>query len=353
MKTKQSEQWPLNSLCRTSVDLLCLVLCVLLFLSSCAVSQERVFKETRFAMYTVTSITVSSSSEKKALTAIDAAFKEIEKLERLMNFYSKDSEITVINNNAGMGPVRVSPETFEVIDKAVFTAESTDGSFDVTVGPLVKLWDFQNKIVPDDKAIKERLKVVGYKNIVLDKREGSVFLRKKGMQIDLGGIVKGYSADKAVAVLKSNGIASGIVAVGGEVKAFGRKPDGTLWNIGIKNPRQKSDADEILATLRLSDKAVSTSGDYEKFFEKNGTWYHHILDPKTGYPVYRCRSATIVADDAVFTDAFATGIFVLGPQRGMEVLKRLGFEGLIVDHEGAIYTTDGLKGKINFMKEKG
>ncbi|BCB96252.1 thiamine biosynthesis lipoprotein ApbE [Dissulfurispira thermophila] len=299
-------------------------------------------------MYTIVSITVSSNSEEKAKEAINKAFNEMDRLARLLNFYSEDSEISMINRNAGNKPVKVSPETLEIIDKAIYTSQNTEGAFDITVGPVVKLWDFKNKAMPDEKLIKAKLKLVGYKNIVVDKEKSMIFLKTKGSQIDLGGIIKGYAADKAVDVLRKNGIQSGIVAIAGDIKVFGKKPDGGFWNIGIQNPRQKSDRDEIIATIGLSDTGISTSGDYERFFIKDGKRYHHLLNPKTGYPAYGCQSATVITKEAALTDAFATGIFILGPQKGMDALKRLGFDGVIIDKDGKIYVTEGIKKNLKW-----
>ncbi len=332
--------------------LLPIAYCLLFILSSCTPAQEKLYKETRTSMYTIVSITVSSDSEEKAKTAIDRAFNELDRLARLLNFYSEDSEVSMINRNAGDKPVKVSPETLEIIDKALYVSENTEGAFDITVGPVVRLWDFQNKVLPNEKLIKEKLKLVGYKNVIVDKEKSKVFLKTKGMQIDLGGIIKGYAADKAVEVLRKNRIKSGIVAIAGDIKVFGKRPptgsDNGLWNVGIQNPRQKSDKDEIIAAIGLSDMAISTSGDYQRFFIKDGKRYHHLLNPKTGYPAYGCQSVTIITRDAAFTDAFATGIFILGHQKGMDVLKRLGFDGVIVDKDGKIHATEGIKDKIKW-----
>jgi thiamine biosynthesis lipoprotein len=297
-------------------------------------------------MYTIVSITVSSDSEQKAKTAVDAAFKELERLERLLNYYSESSEVSLINKNAGINPVKVSKETIEIIDKAIYVSENTEGAFDITMGPVIALWDFQKKALPDDRMVKEKLKLVGYKNIAINKDDSTVFIKKKEAEINMGGIIKGYAADKAVEVLKNSGIKSGIVAIAGDIKTFGTRPDGEFWKLGIQNPRQKGKNDEILAAVELSDMAISTSGDYERFFEKNGMRYHHLLNPKTGYPAYGCQSVTIIARDGVFTDAFATGIFIVGPQNGMDVIKRLGFDGVIVDKDGKILITEGIKDKI-------
>jgi len=303
-------------------------------------------------MYTIVSITISSDSEEKAEKAIEMAFNELDRLAKLLNFYSEDSEVSAINRNAGNRPVNVSQETLEIIDKALYVSENTEGGFDITVGPLVRLWDFQKKIIPDGATVKEKLKLVGYKNIIIDKKASTVFLKTKGIQVDLGGIIKGYAADKAVGVLKQQGIRAGIVAVAGDIKTFGIRPDGGLWKVGIQNPRQQTDKDEIMATVGLSDTAISTSGDYQKFFIKDGRIYHHLLNPKTGYPDNECRSVTIIAKDAAFADAFATGIFILGTQKGMDTLNRLGLDGIIVDKDGKIHVTQNLRSKVEFKKDK-
>ncbi len=300
-------------------------------------------------MYTIVSITVSSESEERAKMAIDMAFNEMERLTSLLNFYSEDSEISMINKNAGYKPVKVSLETLEIIDKALYVSENTEGAFDITVGNLVRAWDFQNEVLPDEKVIKEKIKLVGYKNIIIDRENSTVFLKKKGVQIDLGGIIKGYVADRAVEVLKKIGIRSGIVAVAGDIKVLGKKPDGEMWNIGIQNPRQKNNNDEIIAAIALSDMAISTSGDYQKFFIKDNKRYHHLLNPKTGYPAYGLQSVTVIAPDAVLSDAFATGIFILGQQKGIEVLKKLDLDGVLVDKDGKIFVTKRISDKIKWF----
>ncbi|MDI6744762.1 MAG: FAD:protein FMN transferase [Thermodesulfovibrionales bacterium] len=299
-------------------------------------------------MYTLVSISVSSDSEEKAEKAIEMAFNELDRLAKLLNFYSEDSEISAINRHAGDKPLRVSSETLDILEKALYVSENTAGAFDITVGPLVRLWDFQKKTIPDRATVKEKLKLVGYKNIIIGKKASTVFLKTKGIQIDLGGIIKGYAADKAVEILKQQGIRAGIVAVAGDIKTFGIRPDGGLWKVGIQNPRQQTDKDEIMATVGLSDTATSTSGDYQKFFIKDARRYHHLLNPKTGYPDNKCRSVTIIGKDAAFTDAFATGIFILGPQKGMDTLNRLGLDGIIVDKDGKIHVTQNLRGKVEF-----
>ncbi len=323
-----------------------LLLCLLV---SCGPDEKKLYKETRTSMYTIVEITVSSDSQQKAKTAIDKAFGELERLAKLLNFYAEDSEISTVNRHAGNKPVRVSPETMEIIEKALYVSENTGGAFDITVGPLVRLWDFQKKIIPDRAIVKEKFKLVGYKNIVIDKGASTVFLKTKGIQIDLGGIIKGYAADKAVEILKQQGIRAGIVAIAGDIKTFGIRPDGGLWKVGIQNPRQQTDKDEITATIAMTDRAISTSGDYQKFFIKGGKRYHHILNPKTGYPVDECRSVSIIAKDGGLTDPFSTGIFILGAEKGIKLLEEMGIDGIIVDKNGKIYTTPNLRGKFEII----
>jgi thiamine biosynthesis lipoprotein len=322
------------------------------FLFSCSSSSERIFKETRPSMYTIVSITVVSRTDDQAQKAINASFSELDRLAALLNFYSDTSEISAINKYAGEKPVKVSGDTLDIMEKAVYASEMTDGAFDVTVGPLVKLWDINNKIIPDRQTIEEKLKIVGYKNIVLDKSASTVFIKRKGAQIDLGGIIKGYAVDKVAEVLRQNGIRSGIVAVGGEIRSLGKKPDGTSWVVGVQNPRQKGPDDEVIAIVELSDKALSTSGDYIKYFEKDGVRYHHLLDPKTGYPSRQCGSATIVAADNTTSDGFSK-LFILGPEKGVAIAKKLGFDVLFIDCQGGIVMSDGIKNKIRFTQNRG
>ncbi len=319
-------------------------------LCSCSPKKESLYRKTMILMDTLVTIHVVADSEETADRAMAKAFEEIGKLDTLLNFFSDKSELASINRNAGISGVRVSPETLEVIEKAVYASEKSGGAFDVTIGPEISLWDFFAKKKPDDTAVRERLALVNYRLIVLDQKKSTVELKKKGMLIDLGGIAKGYAADKAVEVLKGQGIRSGLVAAAGDIRAFGLKQDGKPWRVGIRNPRQKGKDDEILATIEIRDMAISTAGDYERFFTIDGERYHHILDPATGFPARGCQSVSIMAKDGVSADSFSTAVFVLGPQKGMEVLQRLGFEGMIVDGEGKIHVTAGLREKIELKR---
>ena len=301
-------------------------------------------------MDTLVTITVVSPSEAAAKAAIDSAFAEIDRLGKLLNFFAADSEVSLINSAAGTKPVRVSRETVDIIEKALYAADKTAGAFDISIGPVAQLWDFHAQTMPGEKALREKLRLVGYRDIVVDKTASTVSLRKKGMMIDLGGIAKGYAADRAAEIIKSRGIKAGIIAAAGDIKTFGVRPDGSPWNVGIKNPRQTGEKDEIFATIRMNGLAISTSGDYERFFIRDGVRYHHILDPGTGRPAPGCRSVSVITKEGTFTDSFSTGVFVLGPEKGMEALKKSGFDGIIVDMEGNVLMTEGIKGKIELRR---
>ncbi len=326
------------------------IFCLLFTAVSCSPNKERIFKKDRILMDTLVAITVVSDSKDNAEKAIDAAFSEIEYLEKLSNHYSPDSEITRINRNAGISEVKVSYDILKLLEKALYVSENTEGAFDVTMGPVIALYDFHKKIRPDDGMIKKTLSLVNYRDIIINRDRSTVLLKRKGMLIDLGGIAKGYAADKAAETLKKNRVRSGLVAVAGDIKAFGLKPDGKPWKIGIRNPESGDKEDDIMATIELKDMAISTSGDYERFFISGGKRYHHLLDPKTGLSAQECRSVSIITKEGAFTDAFATGIFILGPEQGVKVLDKLGFEGMIIDSQGKSHLTQGIRKKIEFKR---
>ena len=323
---------------------------LLTFLCACTSHKERIYRKSKILMDTLVAITVVSDSKNRADKAIDTAFSEIERLEKLSNFFSSESEVSRINKNAGISGVRVSPDILDVLNKAIMVSEKTEGAFDVTIGPVITLYDFYKKIKPEENAVKKNLSLVNYRELIIDRNKSTAFLRKKGMLIDLGGILKGYAADKAVEALKRKGINSGLVSVAGDIKAFGLKPDGKPWKIGIRNPRAKGKEDDIMATVELKDMAISTSGDYERCFILDGKRYHHILSPKTGYPAEGCQSVSVITKDGIFTDAFATGVFVLGPEKGIKVLGKMGFDGIIVDSQGKVHTTPNIRGKFEFKR---
>lgn len=325
----------------------CLLLIIIL--NACTYKKEKIYKKSKIMMDTVITISVVSNSKDHAENAMDTAFSEIERLEALFDFFSPDSEVSLINNNAGIVRVKVSMDMIYVLDKAFFVSEKTGGAFDVTTGPLLVLYDFKHGLTPKSDIVTERLSLVNYKALSIDKNDSTVFLNKEGMLIDLGGISKGFAADKAVEVLKREGVVSGLVAVAGDIRAFGLKPNKKPWKIGIRNPRSER-RDDIIAAIDLKDMAISTSGDYERYFIVNGERYHHLISPVTGRPVHSCQSVSIIAEEGVLADAFSTGVFILGPKKGIQVIEKMGFDGFIIDKEGNIHVTSDIREKIELKR---
>lgn len=331
---------------------ICSLVFPLLFLLNCAKPKEmEIYRKSAFIMGTIVSITVVDSNEKDAAVKIEEAFDELRRIEDLMSKSKPMSDVGRINSAAGEGPVKITPETLQVIQVSLPVTSLTAGKFDITIGSLTSLWDFENngkrEFVPSAEEIQDARSLVGIKNLEIHERSGSVFLKGKGMAIDLGGIAKGYGVDQAVEVLKRKGIKSGIVDAGGDLRLFGHKPDGSVWRTGIQHPRKEN---EILAVLEITDKAIITSGDYERYFIKDDVRYHHILDPETGYPAGDCQSVTIVTDQTDYADALGTGIFILGPEKGMELINsRKDLEGIIVTKSGEILVSEGLKGKVEIF----
>jgi thiamine biosynthesis lipoprotein len=307
-----------------------------------------IYHESRLLMGTLVEIKLVASTPGSAKAAFEAAFLEFGRIERLMSFQSASSELERINQAAGGEPVVVSSELLRLIRQAKHYAEVTNGAFDISVGPLIKLWGFDNEQhrLPEAEEINKALPLVDFSAIITSEQPPAVKLTRAGMSLDLGAIAKGYAVDRALEILRRQGITAAIVNAGGDVKAMGKKPDGRRWNIGIAHPRQSG---RILASLRVDNQAVVTSGDYERFFIEQGVRYHHILDPKSGRPARGCQSVTVVAEKALAADALATGIFVLGPEKGLELIERLpDAEALIVDADGMLSISSGLKGKLDF-----
>jgi len=298
-------------------------------------------------MGTVIEITLIGDDEGAANKAVLQAFQEIKRIETLMSPRLDSSDVTRINRSAGEGWVKVSSETMEVIKKAQEISELSEGSFDMTVGPLTQLWRRarEKEIPPSTKDVKEKLDLVNFRDVSIH-HEGKVFLKKKGMAVDLGGIAKGYAVDRAFELLRSLGYKNLIVNAGGDLRVGGTKNDRS-WSIGIQDPRISQ---KIMAKLLVSDTAVATSGDYEKFFIHQDKRYHHIFNPRDGFPTEGSQSVTVVCKDGITADALATAVFVLGPEKGYSLCQRLeGVECLIVDKEGKIKFSPGLKGRISLI----
>lgn len=315
---------------------------LLLFSFGCA--RQRTVQKTESIMGTDITITVVARTAEEGEAAIDAGMAELRRLDAMMSLYKDTSEITKVNLAAGKEAVKVSPEMIEAVESAVKVSEITGGVFDITIGPLVVLWQMRLKEgkVPTDEEIARVRPLVNYRNISVDRKNSTIFLRKRGMIMDLGGM-KGYTADRAAAVIRKRGVTNAVVAVAGDIWVMGHRGDGKPWRIGVQHPREK---DKTLAVLDLSDKYISTSGDYERFIIRENKRYHHIIDPRTGKPSRGVISATLIGDKGALIDPLTKAPFILGPEEGLKIVKKLGAEAIIVDEQGTIFMTDGIKSML-------
>ena len=295
-----------------------LILAGLMLVIGCA--KKEPIEESRTLMGTVVKISVydTDKPESDIQQAIGLAFSEIERVEELMWGEGENSDVRKINAQAGERSASVSEETFKVIMEALKLFDLTEEAFDIRIGPLVKLWGFatEQPAVPDSLALENAKSLSTGGGIFVAGQ--SIMLGKKGMELDLSGLAKGYAVDQAIEILAERGIESAIVYAGGDLKALGTRDDrGTKWHIAVQHPRNR---DAFWGVMDVPKGAVATSGDYENYFEQDGHRYHHILDPGTGYPATQCVSVTVWGDLAIRCDALATALMVLGPEKGMEVI---------------------------------
>ena len=276
-----------------------------------------------------------------AETATGAAFKEIERVNNLLNNYDPKSEISQINNSAGQKAVGISPETLEALALAKNFASLSGGALDITVGPLLKLWGFAQEEPgtttgsPLPHVLDQTRKLVDYRLIQLDAIKGTARLAKTGMWIDVGSFTKGYVVDRAAQILKKQGVTQALVTAGGTILALGTKTGGMPWQVGVRHPRKEG---KLLDTIPLKGGAISTSGDYERFYRHQGRRLCHIIDPRSGRPVEAVRSISVIAPTAMASDALSTSLFVLGTEEGLSLVKNLpGVEAMIVDQEGKVH----------------
>jgi len=322
--------------------------------ATAAPEPDRKFVYTGKAMGTIITVFFWTDDEAKAAKAAQAVFDEMKRLDGVMTTWTPDSEVSRVNAAAGDHPVRVSDETFTVISRAQDIAKKTGGVFDITVGAFKGLWKFDEDMdgtLPDPAEVRKRLALIGYKHLVLDPKKKTVFLRKKGMSITLGGIAKGYAVDKCVELLHQQGFTNFMVQAGGDMYIAGKK-GAAPWVVGIRDPRGAPDA--MFALAPVEDHSFSTSGDYERGFVKDGVRYHHILDPRTGHPARASRSVTIRAKDAFTADAWSKVLFILGPEKSRKLLAREklpDFEVVWVDDKNAIHMTKGIENTLKIVKQ--
>jgi thiamine biosynthesis lipoprotein len=297
---------------------------------------EQEIRRSQLMMGTVVEIVAGGQSSTKLETAVDAAFAEIARLDKLLSRYHQQSDVTRISQSDRSS--NVARETVEVIALGLDVAQRSGGAFDLTLGSLKALWGFdqENPTVPGQDVLTAALAGIGPAALSLDGQQ--VNKRAPHLQVDLGGIAKGYAVDRAIAVLKEHGVTSAAINAGGDMYLLGQRPQRS-WRIGIQHPRQN---DAVLETVQVHDRAVVTSGDYERFFEQDGIRYHHIFDPQNGLPARRCQSVTIITDSVALADALATAVFVLGPEAGLQLLTQYPeAEALIVAAGGTRHISSG------------
>ena len=296
-------------------------------------------KEKQAIMGTEITVEIWHDEKQKAQQCIDNVFKEMWRIDALMSPFKESSELTKVNNMAKDQPVVISIELFDLLKKSIKFSELSEGVFDITFSSIGYLYDYREGIQPTDEMINKDLAAINYRHIQLNTEEHSVRLKKQGVRIDLGGIAKGYAVDNAIEILKRCGTEYGLVTAGGDSRILGDKK-GRPWMMGIQHPRNKK---QVAVVLPLSNAAISTSGDYERYFIKDGQRIHHIINPGTGKSADKSWSATVIADDALTSDALSTTLFVLGAKKGLELINKLeGIDAVIIDTSGNMHYSSGL-----------
>jgi thiamine biosynthesis lipoprotein len=306
--------------------------------------QKNVYKKALKLMGNHFEISVVGHDEAWAHERIDAGVREIQRIEKLLTTFSDTSETSLINRNAGIAPVPVSRETFHLIERSIRLSGITQGAFDITYGSVDKrLWNFDTtmKALPSRETAKKMVRLINYRNISLDKEACTVFLREKGMRIGFGGIGKGYAAGRAKQVMQDMETDSGIVNASGDLSAWGCQPDGKPWTIGIVNPNASN---RLFSYLTVTDMALATSGNYEKYILIDGKKYSHTIDPRTGLPVTGIKSVTIIAPNAELADAMATPVMIMGIKAGLDMINQIrDMEAILVDDNDKIHTSDNIR----------
>ncbi len=298
---------------------------------------------TRYAEAMSTTIEVTLPASENARVHADSVFALFRSIETRMSEWRPGSPLTAVNEAAGKGGQTLPPDLLAVIEKGIEIGRMTGGAFDITWAALWGLWDFKAE-APVPPAIAERrarARLVDYRKVNVDRERSFVSLPEAGMKIGLGGIAKGHALDESARYLRKQGVETFLLSAGGQVYAGGRKGDGSRWSIGVRDPRGA--ADDFFAIIDLEDRSLSTSGDYESYFEYEGVRYHHILDPRSGDPARGLRGATVLAEEATLADALSTALMVMGRDEALDLVERLsGVEALVVDDSARVYSTSGL-----------
>jgi thiamine biosynthesis lipoprotein len=271
--------------------------------------------------------------------ALEAVFSEVARINELMSTYIEDSRISLINREAANGPVDAGQELAQLILRSLDISVLTLGAFDITYESVGQYYDFHERRRPDAATIRRQLGSINYRLVHVDPLNNTVQFEKAGVRINLGGIAKGYTVEQGIELLRERGVQNAIVTAGGDSRLLGDRR-GQPWMVGVRDPRQEG---KVAISIPLADEAISTSGDYERYFEEDGKRYHHIIQPATGEPANGVHSATIIGPDAVITDALSTSVFIMGVDKGLRLIATLpDYEGIVIDAEGRLFYSDGL-----------
>ena len=316
--------------------------CLFLFLGTLTAFSQITHKKKYALLGSPFEITVVAKDTVEGNFYVNSAVNEVKRIENLISDWIPTTQISQVNQNAGIVPIKVNNEVFELVERALKISKLTDGAFDISYASMDKIWKFDGsmKEMPSPEAIKKSVERIGYEKIILDTKNKTIFLKNAGMKLGLGGIGQGYIADKVKEVLQAKGCTAGIVNVSGDINTWGSQIDGKPWTVGIVNPVNKN---KVFATFPLVDSAVETSGSYEKYVTFNNIRYSHIIDPRSGYPATGIVSVSVFAKQTEIADALATGVFVLGVEVGLNLINQLkGIECIIVDDKGKIFTSKGI-----------
>jgi len=325
--------------------------CIILYSGATHVyAQLRAHTKILLLMASRFEVTAVSENDTTAWKAINAAINETRRIEHLISEWDSTSQTTLINRNAGLAPVKVDQELYDLISRSIKVSRLTQGAFDISFAPLMKLWklDGSMKRLPTPETVAAVKLKVGYDKIIMDPIQQTVFLKEKGMKLGFGGIGQGYVGNRCMHVMKTMGIKAGLINVSGDIVTWGQQPDGSNWRIGIADPQKKN---EMISWLSVHDVSVVTSGGYEKYAMIDGKRYSHILDPRTGYPSQGVGSVTIISPDIELSDALATGVFVMGVEDGLNLVNQLrGIECLIIDNDNKLHPSKNMM--LNFEENK-
>lgn len=321
-------------------------------LSGCSSSSKSTspIKRTELLMGTPITLTLYDTQD---TTLLDESFAHIAQLENDLSLNKSGTLLTSLNAKSGKESLVVTDALYDIVSRGLYYSELTSGAFDMTVGPLVKLWSIglPEARIPSEAEIQATLPLINYQRVVLDEATQSIYLTQEGMALDLGSIAKGYTADAVASFLKDKGVAHAIIDLGGNIYTLGTKPDGSMWRVGVQDPFNPRN--NIVGSIEVANKSIVTSGIYERYYEENGVKYHHLLDPTTGYPFdNELAGVTIISDLSIDGDALSTSVFALGLEEGMSFIESIeGVDAIFITKDYKIYITKGLQDSFSFAQE--